>query len=63
MRTGRFHEALESVQKACEMLETSREAYGDDIHIVESKFNMLISNVHFILGNHKASLDAAVKGL
>lgn len=45
------------------MLETSREAYGDDIHIVESKFNNLISNVHFILGNHKSSLDAAVRGL
>lgn len=30
---------------------------------MESKFNMTISNVQFLLANYKGSLDAAVMGI
>ena len=63
MRTGAFHESLESLDKAFELLAVSKEEFGGDLHIVQSKFYMLKSNVHFILGNWKESVEASELGL
>lgn len=63
MRTGRYQESLETIDKAFELLHILKDEFKDDVHVVSAKFNVSKSNTHFILGNWKESQAAAQAGL
>jgi len=45
------------------VLQASQIEFGNDIDVVKSKFYLMESNVNFILGNYKASLNSSGEGL
>lgn len=63
MRTGRFEESLNSVDKTFVLLEKTKDQFAGDLEIVRSKFYTLKSNVCFILRKYKECDEAATEGL
>lgn len=49
--------------KAFELLELLKDEFKDDVHVVRAKFNVTLSNTHFIVGNWKEAQEAAQNGL
>ena len=63
MRTGKFEESLQSIDKTFNLLEKTKEQFAGDLEIVRSKFYTLKSNVCFILKKYQECDDAATEGL
>jgi DNA-binding IclR family transcriptional regulator len=59
MRTGRYQESLETIDKAFELLDALKEEFKADVHVIHAKFSVNKSNTHFILRNWKESQAAA----
>ena len=52
MRTGRFEESLQSINKAFDLLEIAKLEFGTDIAVVKAKFYLLQSNVLYVVGKN-----------
>lgn len=63
MKTGKFEEALKSLDKAFGLMDGLKAEFKEDIYIVRSKFYTTRANTHFILGNYKEAHDAAESGM
>ena len=63
LKTAQFEEALKFNKQACDLLEVTKEKFGEDYGIIAAKFFTQAANVNFANGNKAGALDFAERGL